>query len=421
LILGLRALVNINLRHIPALVLILLLDACGPKDARRPPPIPEAGFVVMQAQSVPLMIELAGRTSAYETSEVRPQVSGVIKARNFVEGGLVRQGQTLYEIDPSLYRAAAAQAQANLQNAEASREAAVAKAARYRPLADIEAVSKQDYTDAAAAARQAAAAVAQTRAALETANINLRFTRVPAPISGRIGRSMVTTGALVTSGQAGPLTSIQRLDPIFVDIQQSSSDLVALRRSLGAGARSWTRILVGDGPATVGDGAVSGGATPSSAAVRLTLEDGSPYPLTGKMEFAEAVVDQNTGTVTLRATFPNPQGLLLPGMFVRAQLSQATATNAILAPQQAVSRDPRGAATVMLVGADDRAVLQPVTAAHTVGDSWLITSGLKSGDRVITEGLDRIKPGQKVRPVPAGSATGASPGGRTGAGLRGPR
>jgi membrane fusion protein (multidrug efflux system) len=343
--------------------------------------------VVLATQSAPLNVELAGRTTAYETSEVRPQVSGVIKARRFEEGALVRAGQTLYEIDPSLYRAAVAQAQANLENAQAVREAAEAKAARFRPLAEMEAVAKQDYTDAAAAAKQSVAAVAQNKAALDTARINLQFTRVPAPISGRIGRSLATTGALVTNGQANPLTTIQRLDPIFVDIQQSSADLVALRRSLS-----------------------DGGSTPSSTAVHLILEDGSDYPLTGQLEFAEAVVDQNTGTVTLRARFPNPSGLLLPGMFVRAKLSQATTSNAILVPQQGLSRDPRGNATVMLVGPGNKAVQRTVVAGRTVGGMWLVTQGLAAGDKVIIEGLNRIKPGQGVRPVPAGSPPTAGPG-----------
>jgi len=364
----------------PILVLALLLAGCGAKDSKKDPPTPEVGYIVVTTQSAPLDIELAGRTTAYETSEVRPQVSGVIKARRFQEGAIVHAGQTLYEIDPSLYRAAAAQAQANLANAEAARDAAEAKASRYRPLADMEAVSKQDYTDAAAAAKQAAAAVAQNKAALDTATINLKFTRVPAPITGRIGRSMATTGALVTNGQTDPLTTIQRLDPIFVDVQQSSADLVALRRSLSAG-----------------------GVTPSSASVHLVLEDGSDYPLAGQVEFSEAMVDQNTGTVTLRARFPNPSGLLLPGMYVRAKLSQAIAQNAILVPQQAVSRDPRGGGSVMLVGPNSKAVLQTISSDRTVGDKWLVTSGLKAGDRVIVEGLSRIKPGQTVRPVPAGS------------------
>jgi membrane fusion protein (multidrug efflux system) len=368
------------LRHI-AIAAVLLLASCSAKPAKTPPPPPEAGYVVLRTETVPLYVDLAGRTSAFETSEVRPQVSGVIKARRFVEGAVVQAGQTLYEIDPSLYRAAAAQAQANLENAQASAEAAQALAARYKPLADMEAVSRQDYTNAAAQAKQANAAVAQNKAALDTADINLHFTRVPAPITGRIGRSLATTGALVTSGQTDALTTIERLDPIFVDIQQSSADLVALRRTLGAGS-----------------------AVASEAEVRLTLEDGGAYPLPGRVEFAEAMVDPNTGTVTLRARFPNPSSLLLPGMYVRTRLSEETAQNAILAPQQAVSRDPKGQAAVMLVGADNKAVRRTVVAARTVGDKWLVTSGLQPGDRLIVEGLDRIKPGQKIRPVPAGSA-----------------
>ena len=372
---------QIKLFHFPALALLVLLSACAAKPTKPPPRTPEVGFVVMKAETVPLQIELAGRTSAYETSEVRPQVTGVIRARKFVEGSLVRQGQTLYEIDPSLYRVAVTQAQANVQSAEATAASTAAKAARYKPLADIEAVSKQDYADAQAAARQSASNVAQTKAALETATINLRFTTVPAPITGRIGRSLVTTGALVTVGQAASLTSIQRLDPIFVDIQQSSADLVSLRRRLA-----------------------SGGATASSTAVTLTLEDGSDYGLPGKVEFAEPVVDPNTGTVTLRASFPNPAGLLLPGMYVRARLSQATAQNAILVPQQGVARDPKGSATVFLVGPNGKAMLRTITAERTVGDKWLVTEGLAPGDKVITEGLDKVKPNQPVRPVPAGSA-----------------
>ena len=363
------------------LALLLLSTGCAKKDEHKASQTPEAGYVVMTTASAPLEIELAARTTAYETSEVRPQVSGLIKVRQFVEGSIVKPGQTLYEIDPSLYRAAVAQAQANLANAQANKVAAEAKAARYKPLVAIEAVSKQDYTDAVAAAQQAAAQVQQMQAMLQTAKINLAFTTVPAPIGGQVGRSMVTTGALVTSGQANALTTISRLDPIFVDIQQSSADLVILRKQLA-----------------------SGGALPATAPVQLVLEDGSVYAETGRLEFTEPLVDASTGTVTLRARFPNPHNLLLPGMFVRARLSQATVQNAILAPQQAVTRTPTGAATVLLVGPDNKAVLRDIKTGRSIGDKWLVTSGLSAGDKVITEGLMRIKPGTVVRPVAAGSA-----------------
>ncbi len=363
-----------------ALSLVALLAGCGGKEKKPEKPVPEAGFIVVKASRVALPVELAGRTAAYETSEVRPQVSGLIQRRHFTEGSMVRAGQTLYTIDPSLYRAAAAQAKANLSSAQAAQVAAAARADRYAPLARIEAVSKQDLSDARATSGQASAQVAQTRAALETANINLRFTRVPAPISGRIGRSLFTVGALVTSGQTDPLTTIQRLDPMFVDIQQSSADLLALRRALSRN-----------------------GIVPSSAAVRLKLEDGSDYAYAGRVQFAEPVVDQTTGSVTLRATFPNPVGLLLPGMYVRARFSQATDTDAILVPQAGVSRDPQGNATVLLVGPQGKAVSRPIKTSRTVGDAWLVTGGLKPAEKVIVEGLGKIKAGQPIRAVPAGS------------------
>lgn len=370
-------------RKAATLVSLLLLSsalaACGAKDKPKPPP-PEAGYVVVHAESVPLTIELPGRTSAFETSDVRPQVSGVLKARLFTEGSLVRKGEPLYQIDPSLYRAAVNQAAANLQSAEANRETAAAKAKRYQPLAKIQAVAEQDYSDAQAAARQAAAAVAQNRALLSTAKINLNFTTVPAPISGRIGRSLFTTGALVTSNQTDPLAQIQRLDPIYVDVQQSSTDLLTLRNQLA-----------------------KGGVVPSSAPVKLKLEDGSDYPLTGTLQFTEAVVDTNTGAVTLRARFANPKGLLLPGMFVRAVISQATTNNGILVPQAGLTRDVQGNATVMIVGPDNKAVSRAVTARQTVGANWLVTSGLNPGDKVIVEGLGKVKQDQPIRPVPAGS------------------
>jgi membrane fusion protein (multidrug efflux system) len=339
---------------------------------------PEVGYVVVQPTSVALTTELAGRTVPFAVSEVRPQVSGVIQKRLFTEGGYVRAGQTLYQIDPSLYRASAAQAEANVTAAQANAEAARTLANRYKPLAQMQAVSEQDYTNAAAQARQTAAAVEQQKAALQTARINLNFTRVPAPISGRIGRSAFTVGALVTANQTDPLATIQQLDPIFVDIQQSTSQLLALRRSLA-----------------------QGDVMPAKASMRLKLEDGSDYDLAGTIEFSEVVVDPNTGTVTLRARFPNPKGVLLPGMFVRAVFAQAIQTQAFLVPQVAVSRDPQGNATVTLVGPNNRAVVKTVKADRTQGSFWVVTDGLKAGDKVITQGLNKTRPNEPVHPVPA--------------------
>jgi membrane fusion protein, multidrug efflux system len=339
---------------------------------------PEVGFVVVQPTSVAITTELAGRTAPSAEAQVRPQVSGLLQRRLFEEGSLVRRGQTLYQIDPRLFQANSAQAEANLEAARATAEAARLRAARLRPLASIEAVSQQEYTDAAAQARQAAAAVEQQRAALRIAQVNLGFARVPAPISGRIGRSLFTVGALVTANQAEPLATIEQLDPIFVDIQQSTADLLRLRRTLA-----------------------QGDVMPGRAAVRLKLEDGSDYNLTGTIQFSEVVVDPNTGTVTLRASFPNPQGLLLPGMFVRALFAQAVDTRAFLVPQQAVSRDPQGNATVLVVGPNNRAVQRRVTADRTQGAFWVVTAGLNAGDKVITQGLGRARPGQPVKPVPA--------------------
>jgi membrane fusion protein (multidrug efflux system) len=369
-----------------ALLLALLagLAACSAGEETKTGPgggrggTPEVGYVVVQPTSVAITTELAGRTSPYAVSEVRPQITGVIQRRFFTEGGFVRAGQTLYQIDPRLTDAAAAQAQANLAAAQATAEAARVRAARLAPLARMEAVSQQDYTDAAAQARQAQAAVEQQRAALRTAQVNVGFTRVPAPISGRIGRSLFTVGALVTANQADPLATIQQLDPIFVDIQQSTAELLRLRRTLA-----------------------QGDVMPASAAVRLKLEDGSDYNLAGTIQFSEAVVDPTTGTVTLRASFPNPQGVLLPGMFVRAVFAQAVDTRAFLVPQQAVSRDPQGNATVLVVGPNNRAVQRKVMADRTQGAFWVVTGGLNPGDKVITQGLGRARPGQPVKPVPA--------------------
>lgn len=375
-----------TLREAGALTALLLLAACGsgsqdnskngPGGGQRGPA--EVGFVVVQPTDVPMTTELAGRTNAYQMSEVRPQVTGLITRRLFREGALVRQGEPLFQIDPSIYRAAVNQASANVTAAQATAEAAGIRSQRLRPLAEMEAVSRQDYTDALATSRQATASVAQNRAALDTARINLRFTTVPAPITGRIGRSLFTEGALVSATQADPLAVIQRLDPIFVDIQQSAAELLTLRRALA-----------------------SGGAGPGSAAIRLKLEDGSDYGQTGTVEFAEVMVDASTGTVTLRARFPNPQGLLLPGMFVRASFVQSVDRTAFLVPQTAISRSPQGDATVWIVGPGNKALRRKVKADRAIGSNWVVTAGLAPGDKVITQGTANMRPDAAIKPVPA--------------------
>lgn len=343
-------------------------------------------YVIVQPSSVPLVQSLPARVSAFEVSEVRPQVSGIVQKRYFTEGSFVRKGQTLYQIDASQYQAAVAQASANVRAAQASAEAARALAARYRPLVEMEAVSKQDYTNAVSQARQAEASIAQNQAALRAAQINLRFTRVPAPISGRIGISNVTEGALVTANQPDSMTTITRLDPVNVDIQESASDLIALRRALS-----------------------TGGVAPTSAQVRLKLPDGSDYGFTGTVQFSEVIVDQNTGTVTLRARFPNPMSILLPGLFVTAQFSQAVDTTAFLVPQQAISRDPKGNATLFVLGPGNRAVQRTVVATRTQGANWVVTQGLAAGEKVIVEGTGTLRDGAQVKASPAKAKPAAQP------------
>lgn len=373
--------VRTAIRH--GLVCLLLaagvVGACSGKDdnAKKKGP-PQVGFVVAAPSAVPIATTLTGRTVAYESSEVRPQVNGLIRKRYFTEGSYVRAGQPLFLIDPSLYQASANEASANLAAARATAEAATAKANRLRPLAKMEAVAQQDYTDALATARQARAAIQQSSAQLETARINLRYTSVPAPISGRIGRSLFTVGALVNANQSDPLATIQRLDPMNVDIQQSSADLLAMRRAMG-----------------------KGGAMPGSASVRLKLEDGEDYPYRGTIRFSEVSVNESTGTVTLRASFPNPQNALLPGMFVQATFDQAVEPNAFLVPEPALQRDFGGEASVFLVGPGNKVVRRSVTATRTSGTNWVVTQGLARGDKIITQGLGNLKPGMPVRPVPA--------------------
>jgi membrane fusion protein (multidrug efflux system) len=366
----------------------LPLAACGKKEQPPAPPPPRVGYVVVAEQAVTLTSELPGRTTAYETSEVRPQVAGLITARLFEEGNQVRKGQALYRIDPGPYQAQVASARAALTRAQASTASTRALSRRYGELVKINAISRQAYEDALTGANQAQADVTAQRAAVRTAQIDIGRTTVTAPISGRIGASVATTGALVSAGQAAALTTIQRLDPVFVDIQQSSADLLRLRQQMLAG-----QVSRGGG----------------DARVRLKLEDGTTYPQEGTLKFAAVTVDATTGSQTIRAVFPNRQGLLLPGMFVRAELVEGTQRSGMLVPQRAVSRDERGRATVLVVGQGSKAEPRTLTTSRTVGDNWLVTGGLKPGDKVIVEGAMLLRPGAVVNAQPA-SGKPAAPG-----------
>ena len=348
--------------------------AAGGQGQGGPTPV---GVIIAKTEPVTLTSELTGRTSAYLVSEVRPQVSGIVKARLFQEGGYVRAGQPLYQIDPATYQAAYNSAAAGLAQAQAAATAARLKADRYKGLVEINAVSKQDNDDAQAASLQAAANVAAQKAAVDTARINLNYTRVLAPISGRVGKSSVTAGALVTASQADALATVQDLSKIYVDLTQSSADMLKLQSALNNGQLGRS----------------------GSAQVTLKLEDGSTYPVPGRLEFSDVTVDPTTGSVGLRATFDNPNGVLLPGMYVRAILGKGVANDGMLIPQQAVSRDPKGGATVMVVGAKGAAETRPIATTQTVGDKWLVTSGLKPGDQVIVEGLQKVRPGAPVKPA----------------------
>ncbi|HXV00500.1 MAG TPA: efflux RND transporter periplasmic adaptor subunit [Caulobacteraceae bacterium] len=341
---------------------------------------PDVGVITLTAAPVVLTAELAGRTSPFETSDVRPQVGGVIIGRPFTEGANVRAGQILYQIDPAPYRAAYDQARAQQASAQANVVTTQLKAQRYGELVKINGVSKQDADDAEAAYKQAAASVQQLKAAATAARINLAYATITAPISGRAGRSTVTKGALVTAAQTAALTTIQRLDPIYVDVTQSAADLLRLKRAVASGQ-------------------LTGG--PTSVPVRLKLEDGSLYPQSGKLQFTDVTVDQTTGAVTLRAIFPNPDGVLLPGMYVRAEVAEGVAPSAVLAPQQGVSRDERGLPTALVVDGAGKAQLRSLTLGQAVAGRWLVTSGLKPGDRLIVDGLQRAKAGQAVHAAPA--------------------
>lgn len=359
---------------------------CAAADAKPAPPAEapvEVTVVEVQSEPVALSTELAGRTNAFVTAEVRPQVTGIIKSREFREGANVAAGQLLYVIEPSVYRATFERARAELTSAEALVITTRVRAERYAELVGINAVSKQEYDDARAAHLSSVAAVEQARASVQSARINLDYTRVVAPIAGRIGRSSVTQGALVTAGQPLALSTIAQLDPIYVDVTQSSVQLLRLKRLLSSG----------------------GAQPPASTKVRLKLEDGSEYGPSGELQFTDVTVDASTGSVTLRALFPNPDGLLLPGMYVRAQLDEALDPHGILAPQQAISRDEKGQPSALVVDKDDKVQQRSLTTSRAIGDRWLVTEGLAPGDRVIVEGNDKVKPGALVKPVSRVSLT----------------
>ncbi len=371
---------------IGALAGTLGLTGCGKSNSNgQKPPAgpPEVGIITIQPQRVEIQTELPGRTSASLVAEVRPQVSGIIQKRVFTEGSDVKAGQVLYQIDPATYQAAYASARAAEQRADANLLPARLKEERYRDLVKIKAVSQQDYDDTFAALKQAEAELASAKAAVETARINLAYSKVTAPISGRIGKSSVTDGALVTSNQAAPLATIQQLGTMYVDITQSSAELLRLQQSLASGKLK------------------KGGAAQSR--VKLILENGASYPFDGTLKFSDVTVDPATGSVTLRTLFPNPKQVLLPGMFVRALVHEGVNDQAILVPQRGVTRNPAGNPMVMVVGAEEKVEPRVIKTERTVGDSWLVTDGLKSGDRVILEGIQRARPGTQVKAVPFGS------------------
>lgn len=373
----------------------LLLAGCGKsKSAGQKPPAgpPEVGVITVKLQRAAITTELPGRTSASLVAEVRPQVSGIVQKRVFIEGSDVKAGQLLYQIDSASYQAAFASATASAAKAEANLIPARLKEERYRDLVKIKAVSQQDYDAAFAGFKQAEAEVLVAKAAVESARINLAYTKVTAPISGRIGKSAVTDGALVTANQPAPLATIQQLGSMYVDITQSSSDMLRIQQTLASGLMK------------------KGGA--ASAKVKLILENGAPYPHEGTLKFSDVTVDPSTGSVTLRSLFPNPKQLLLPGMFVRALLQEGVNEQAILVPQRGVSRNPAGNAMVMLVGAEEKVEPRVIKVERTVGDNWLVTEGLKAGDRIILEGIQKARPGTQVKAVPFGSkAAEGAPGG----------
>lgn len=362
----------------------LVLSACDEKNQEAKPtggPV-EVGVVQVIRGDVSLEAELPGRTNAFRKAEVRPQVSGIIQKRLFTEGSVIKAGMPLYQIDPSSYEAALSSAKAGLARAEANLAAAVARESRYKSLVAIQAISQQEYDDALATLGQSKAGVQVAKAGVITAKINLDYTRVLAPIDGVIGKSNVTEGALVNAGQADVLAEIQQLDPIYVDVSQSADQLVQLRRQMAEGSV----------------------AALNSAKVRLLLGDGTAYEHIGSLQFAEVGVNESTGTVILRAQFPNPDRLLLPGMFVRTTLEEGIQANAMLISQRGVTRDRTGNATAMIVNKEGVVEVRNITVARTVGDQWLVLTGLDVGDQVIVEGLQKAKPGAPAKAVAAASS-----------------
>ena len=347
------------------LVAGMILGGCGQKTPGAPSP-PEVSVVTIQPKQVAITTDLTGRTSANLVAEVRPQVSGVIQKRLFTEGSDVKAGQVLFQIDPALYQAALARSEANLSALQLRTD-------RLRELLVEKAVSQQDYDDAAAALKQ-------TQADIQTAHINLKYTAITAPISGRIGRSSVTEGALVTAQQPTALATIQQLNPMYVDIAQSTADLLRLRRGFKEGRLNQNEA--------------------NQKKVQLILEDGTAYPLAGILQFRDVTVDPTTGSVILRAIFPNPNGVLLPGMFIRAVVQEGVNKKAILIPQQAVSRDPMGNPLTLIVDAESKVHVRVLTLDRAIGDQWLVLSGLAAGERVIVEGMQKVTPGASVKAVP---------------------
>ena len=376
---------------VPVAATVLSLASCDRKPAapQGAPPPTQVGYITLKPQAVTLTTELPGRTTPFLTADVRPQVSGIVNTRNFIEGADVKAGDQLYQIDPRTYQATYDSAVATLAHDRAALVSARAKSARYKPLAAAQAVSRQDYDDAVAATAEAEADIGTAQASIEQARINLFYTKVAAPISGRIGRSSVTPGALVTASQTTALATVTQLDPIYVDVTQPATTLLRLRQELAASK------LQKSGP--------------NQAQVQLILEDGTKYPIPGTLQFSEVTVDQGTGTVLLRAIFPNPDHFLLPGLFVREELQEGVNDQALLVPQGAVSRNTHGDPTVMLVDKDNKAALKIIETSRALGDKWVVTGGIAPGDKVIVDGLQQLRPGASVAPVEARDTTAAEP------------